>query len=116
MSDFARSVYVRLVALLNANPETWVHYKPLALLFRPHRRLSWRGGPLLEALGEIVRWCHEHNLPAIPAIVVRVTDGRPGDGFFQVAFPGILDEKERQRLWRAEVSRVRQIGYPEVAV
>lgn len=93
--------------------ETWVHYKPLARHFRPHRRLSWRGGPLHEALGEIVLACQAHGLAALPAIVVRVVDGRPGDGFYEMVFPGVTDAQERRRLWREVVARVRESVYPE---
>jgi hypothetical protein len=112
MSDLARLVYLHLLVLLADDWEAWEHYKPLALHFRPQRRLSWRGGPLHEALGELVTWCYARGLPALPAIVVRVIDGLPGDGFFVVAFPGVTDEQERLRLWRAEVARVRQAVYP----
>jgi hypothetical protein len=111
MSDFARLVYRRLLAVLATDREAWTHYKPLALHFRP-RRLSWRGGPLLEALGEIVLWCHARGLPALPAIVVRVIDGEPGDSFYVMAFPDVADEQERRRLWREEVARVRHADYP----
>jgi hypothetical protein len=112
MSDLAQQVYLRLLALVAENREAWEYYKPLALHFRPQRRLSWRGGPLLEALGEIVVWCHAHDLPALPAVVVRVIDGEPGDSFFVLAFPGVTDAQERRRLWCEEVVRVRQAVYP----
>jgi len=66
-------VYRRLRELLEMDPESRVNYKPRALHFRPHRRLSWRGGPLLEALGEIVLACRARGLPRTPG------DRRPGD-------------------------------------
>jgi hypothetical protein len=112
MSDLAQQVYLYLVAVLTADRDAWEHYKPIALHFRPAWRLSWRGGPLLEALGEIVLWCHARGLPALPAIVVRVVDGEPGDSFYAMAFPGVTDAQERLRLWRDEVARVRQAAYP----
>jgi hypothetical protein len=115
MSEFARLVYLHLLTVLNQDPDAWVNYKPLAQHFRPERRLSWRGGPLHEALGEIVVWCHARGLPALPAVVVRIIDGRPGDGFYVMAFPGVVDEQERRRLWRDEVARVRETVYPALA-
>jgi hypothetical protein len=112
MSDLARLVYLYLLAVLAQDREAWMHYKPLAQHFGPERRLSWRCGSLHEALGEIVTWCQAHGLPALPAIVVRIIDGEPGDGFYVMAFPGIVDKQERRRLWQEEVVRVRQAAYP----
>jgi hypothetical protein len=112
MSELARLLYTHLLDLLGFDPDARVSYKPLALHFRPQRRLSWRGGPMHQALGELVIWCRAQGLGLLPAIVVRADSGIPGDGFFEVAFPGLTDRRERCRLWRAEVERVRQTVYP----
>jgi hypothetical protein len=112
MNELARLLYARLCELLNLNPDARVNYMPLALHFQPQWRLSWRGGPMHQALGEMVRWCRARGLGLLPAIVVRADSGIPGDGFFEVAFPGIIDRRERRRLWRTEIERVRRTVYP----
>jgi hypothetical protein len=112
MSLLAKLIYLYLLNLLAADKEAWANYKPIALRLRPEHRLSWRGGPMHEALGEIVLWCQSCGLPALPAIVVRLLDGYPGDGFYVVAFPGVHDPHERRRLWRAEVESVRRTAFP----
>jgi hypothetical protein len=100
MSELARLFYARLIELLGLDQDAQVFYMPLALHFRPQRRLSWRGGPMHETLGELVAWCQSRGLGLLPAIVVRADSGIPGDGFFEVAFPGVTDRHERRRLWR----------------
>ena len=112
MTPLARLFYAYLLACLADDRGAWVNYKPMAQHFRPQRHLSWRGGPMHEALGEIITWCRARGLGALPAIVVRIVDGVPGDGFFAVAFPGIDDPVERRRLWEEEVERVREDDYP----
>jgi hypothetical protein len=108
MSELAHLFYARL---LEIDPDARTNYRPLALHFRPDRRLSWRGGSMHQALGEIVRWCRERGLGLLPAIVVRADTGIPGDGFFEAAFPGLTDRRERRRLWRAEIERIRRSDY-----
>jgi hypothetical protein len=108
MSELARLFYARLLELLRIGPDTRTNYRALAVHFRPEWRLSWRGGPMHQALGELVRWCRDRGLGLLPAIVVRADTGIPGDGFFEVAFPGVRDQRERRRLWRAEIERIRR--------
>jgi hypothetical protein len=114
MSELARLFYARLIDLLRSDPHAWTNYRPLALHFRPRLRLSWRGGPMHRALGELVGWCRDRGLGLLPAIVVRADTGIPGDGFFEVAYPGVTDPVQRRRLWDAEVERVRHSAYPPV--
>jgi hypothetical protein len=65
-----------------------------------------------EPLGELVAWCRARGLGLQPAIVVRADIGISGDGFFEVAFPGVTDRRERHRLWHTKVECVRQTVYP----
>jgi hypothetical protein len=112
MSPLAQLIYTYLVSRLLADPQSWVNYRQIALHLRPQLRLSWRGGAMHAALGELVEWCQIRGIGAIPAIVIRAVDGHPGRGFFPIAFPGIADQRELLRLWEQEVEYVRQTVYP----
>lgn len=54
-------------------------------------------------------------LPEVPAIVVRLVEGDleyPGEGYFEVAHPGVEDELERLARWGRNVETVQQTDYP----
>jgi hypothetical protein len=114
MEDLIQSIFAwlrgRLVSGLN-DPRSG--YRAMALALRPTFRLSWRGGPMHAALGEIIRRCRRRGLPAIPALVVRTQEGRPGRVYYPIAHPDARTETQRSAAWEAELEEVRRTVYPE---
>jgi hypothetical protein len=77
----------------------------------PHHR-----NVLSTALGEIVEACRRHDLPPLPAIVVRREGDQlttPGSGYYEAAHPTVQDEIQRLVLWGQDFEAVRRTAYPE---
>jgi len=63
---------------------------------------------LTNALYHVNKYEHENGRPLIGALVVRASDGLPGDGFYSCA-RGLdfkFDDSEETVFWEAELARV----------
>jgi hypothetical protein len=63
---------------------------------------------LTTALYYVNRYEHENGRPMIGALVVRASDGLPGDGFYWCArdLEFEFDDSEETAFWEAELARV----------
>ncbi len=72
--------------------------------------LTHRSRELYAALWEIGDECRRLKLPPLPALVVRVDSGRPGDAYYEgmtARFRG-----ERIAHWRCDLEAVKRAKYP----
>src|SRR5438034_895818 len=72
---------------------------------RSWRDMSPRSQELNDALAEIVAACRANDLPALPAVVITAANGRPGNGYYYVAHPGVQSDDEKREAWEAEAAR-----------
>jgi hypothetical protein len=115
MGDLAEAIYDVLRQLVARQPRPRITYQDLIdQLPRGYRGLSPRSPELSAALGEIVEACRQYDppLPALLAVVINVSTGRPGPGYYPVAHPDAASDEEQRAAWEAEVSQVPGISYP----
>lgn len=115
MSELALAIYGVLRAFVN-DPTDRMTYQRLTELLRPRWRLHWQSPELSEALGDLVRACHQRvpPLPAIPAMVIRDDTGRPGDGYYPTAHPAEFELGQAFAIeaWGRELDLARETEYP----
>jgi hypothetical protein len=65
---------------------------------------------LTNALYEVNKHEHDNDRPMIGALVVRASDGLPGEGFYWCAYKLGLkpDDSQEIAFWEAELERVRE--------
>ena len=105
MSPLAVEIYKQLIKCVRSNKSS-ITYRDLAHLVGKKHAAHPRSPKLHAALGEVTQACRHHDLPALPAIVWRVSPKRPGDGYYKVAHPRAHPEEAQLAAWEREHARV----------
>ena len=99
----------RLRDFLTSHAPEKITYQELARVMDPDvNPRDRRFKRLTTALYHVNTYEHEHGRPMIGALVVRASDGLPGDGFYwcarQLGFE--FEDSEAAAFWEAELARV----------
>jgi hypothetical protein len=110
LSPLAQAIY-SVLHMLVPSPRAQITYGHLSTsLPPPFLGIDPHYG-LAAPLGEIVVACRAHGLPPLSSIVVRADAGYPGDGYFQIAYPGMAVGAAMQQ-WAADFARAQATRYP----
>ena len=99
----------RLLDFLTSRDPEKITYQELARAMDPDVNPSDRRFKrLTNALYYVNKYEHENDRPMIGALVVRASDGLPGDGFYSCArdLGSEFDDSEETAFWEAELARV----------
>lgn len=104
---------IRRWKIQHREARTPVSYSELiSLLPAPWCGLDNRSGVLAGALGHICARCHEAGVPALSALVVNASMGRPGPGYYPAAHGLNEDEPGAIEAWQAEFERCWRKKHP----
>ena len=73
-------------------------------------RITHRSRDLYAALWEVGNACRRHDLPPLPALVVRADSRRPGDAYYE-GMPEVHRDA-RIAAWQRDLDAVRQATFP----
>lgn len=110
LSPLAQAVYVVLRARVPSSTGEITYGHLSSILPKPFTGVDPHLG-LSAPLGEIVAACQARGLPPLSSIVVLADAGYPGDGYFQMAYPGVPLGTAMQR-WAADFARAKATSYP----